>query len=97
MIQHILEYALFDFAKKWIPQLLRDNNWEVPEAGELNRWNVVLGRYAANLPKDALHPRSRLGFAELKELLCRLHHVRHAAVHRLRGPFQGVMAAITEA
>jgi hypothetical protein len=36
--QQLLEEACFYFAKKWLPGLLQQKRWDVPEKGELHEW-----------------------------------------------------------
>ncbi|RDL36161.1 uncharacterized protein BP5553_06773 [Venustampulla echinocandica] len=78
-IQKLLEETCFHFAEKWIPDLLRKQGWDTPEAGELNHWWGALKH--SQVPRHAVNFQSS---DEVEYLIVRLHQVRHAAVHRLR-------------
>ena len=80
-VQIWLEGACFDFAERWLPELLRDNAWEVPEEVELTQWTKIFRKNASKLPTAATEESSG---KHLKSALCATHKLRHAAVHRLR-------------
>jgi hypothetical protein len=42
MMQRVLEEACFDFASRWTPCLVQENNWTCPEAVGLSTWKRVL-------------------------------------------------------
>lgn len=76
MVQRILEEACYDLAARWIPQKLRENRWDCPEAVELSTWRTVL---PTALPPNAIrqHPTYILSRA-----LADAVQIRNAAVHR---------------
>jgi len=79
-IQKLLEEALFDFAEKWLPHILRDMNWETAEQGELNKWwNFIKN---CKVPSVAV----KFGGVDVEALFRRVSQIRHAAVHRLPTP-----------
>jgi hypothetical protein len=84
-LQKVLEDALWHFAKHWIPDLLLQNKWHIPEAGELNLWwGSLSGR---QLPKhaldlNALDLNAQLQVRHLEALFMRINKIRHTAVHR---------------
>ncbi|KAH8759584.1 hypothetical protein F5882DRAFT_337367 [Hyaloscypha sp. PMI_1271] len=76
MMQRIIEEACFDLASRWIPQKLRDNRWDCPEAVELSTWRDIL---PAALPPNAIVP--NLSYS-LERALVDAVRIRNAAVHR---------------
>jgi hypothetical protein len=76
MMQRIIEEACFDLASRWIPQKLRDNRWDCPEAVELSTWRDTL---PAALPPNAIVP--NLSYS-LERALVDAVRIRNAAVHR---------------
>jgi hypothetical protein len=79
-LQKVLEDALWHFSKHWIPEVLLQNRWHIPEAGELNLWwDSLAGRH---LPQHALDLSIQFGMPHLEALFVRINEIRHAAVHR---------------
>jgi hypothetical protein len=76
MMQRIIEEACFDLASRWIPQKLRDNRWDCPEAVELSTWRDTL---PAALPPNAIVPHLS---CSLERALADAVQIRNAAVHR---------------
>jgi hypothetical protein len=72
----MLEEACYDLASRWIPQKLRDNRWDCPEAVELSTWRDLL---PTALPPEAIvrHPSY-----SLERALADCVHIRNAAIHR---------------
>lgn len=75
-LQRTLEESCFYFAKKWLPAVLKKNNWLSPEAGELNLYCIAFGK--CHVPSTAVD-NSR---GPLMETFNRVKQVRHSAVHR---------------
>jgi hypothetical protein len=76
MMQRILEEACYDLASRWIPQKLRDNRWDCPEAVELSTWRDLL---PTTLPPNAIVPSPSY---PLERALVDAVQIRNAAVHR---------------
>ena len=76
MMQRIIEEACYDLASRWIPQKLRDNRWDCPEAVEISTWRDVL---PAALPPNAIVPHPTY---TLERALVDSVQIRNAAVHR---------------
>lgn len=76
MMQRIIEEACFDLASRWIPQTLRENRWDCPEAVELSTWRDLLPEA---LPPNAIVPHPSY---TLDRALADAVHIRNAAVHR---------------
>jgi hypothetical protein len=76
MIQRIIEEACYDLASRWIPQKLRENRWDCPEAVELSTWRDLL---PTALPPNAIVP---LPTFSLETALGDAVQIRNAAVHR---------------
>lgn len=71
----MLEYACFDFAQRNHPDILERNEWDCPEAAELDVW-------VKKLPELSLGSTVTGGLK--KKLIRSMCDVRHAAVHRHR-------------
>jgi hypothetical protein len=90
--QRILEQVCFDFAMKWMPNLLKEKGWDTPEAVELNMWGYLLSK--CDLPANAVDS----GIAELTEdLFLRINQIRHSAVHRLPTSTMGIKEMVEDA
>jgi hypothetical protein len=76
MMQKIFEEACYDLAFRWIPQKLRDNRWDCPEAVELSTWRDLL---PTTLPPNAIFPSPNY---PLGRALADAVQIRNAAVHR---------------
>jgi hypothetical protein len=76
MMQSIIEEACYDLASRWIPQKLKDNRWDCPEAVELSTWRDFL---PTALPPSAITPHPS-NF--LEKALADSVQIRNAAVHR---------------
>lgn len=76
MMQRILEEACYDFASRWIPNILNEKNWTCSEAVELSTWRKVL--------PPALSPNAIVPFKNysLEEALADAVRIRNSAVHR---------------
>ncbi|RDW72148.1 hypothetical protein BP5796_08182 [Coleophoma crateriformis] len=76
IIQRILEEGCFDFATKWIPDILAGNRWTCSEAVELSSWRKTL---PTSVPSHALVTvRNR----SLETTLADAVRIRNAAAHR---------------
>lgn len=78
--QRLLEECCFEFATKWLPNVLKERKWDCAEAVELNRWVRVLLKYSGSLPQHAFNNDGNL---PLKTILLPINALRHSAVHRL--------------
>lgn len=78
--QRALEESCFEFAQKWLPQVLDSRGWDCAAAAELTKWSQILNQYSSKIPS---HATSQVGELTLSELLVATHKLRHAAVHRL--------------
>lgn len=76
MMQSIIEEACYDLASRWIPQKLKDNRWDCPEAVELSTWRDFL---PTALPPSAITPHPS---NSLEKALADSVQIRNAAVHR---------------
>ena len=86
-LQRLLEHCCFDFATRWLPDVLRAKNWECAEAVELNQWDVILPQRFDEIGAEA----TNLDSAEsLTVALRATHPLRHAAVHRLATSVKGI-------
>ncbi|KAH6966209.1 hypothetical protein EDB82DRAFT_561984 [Fusarium venenatum] len=80
-IQTLLEHACFTYAEKHLPQLLDENDWDCPEAGELNVWMHHLAIHGLELHYLA---RDRGITERLSSVMHSVENIRHDAVHRNR-------------
>jgi hypothetical protein len=78
-VQRILEESCFDFAKRWLPSLVKENGWDCAAAVELTEWTRILAERSGKLPSHAFAQ----GSIPLNEILFSTHTLRHSAVHRL--------------
>jgi hypothetical protein len=76
MMQRILEEACYDFASRWMPNILNQNNWTCSEAVELSTWKKVL---PPAIPPNAIVPVKNYS---LEDALADAVRVRNSAVHR---------------
>lgn len=77
--QQVLEECCFDFAKKWLPDLVKERGWDCAAAVELTRWTKILKKKLPNFhPFQALRP----GSPSLQDLMVSAAQLRHTAVHR---------------
>ncbi|KAI1848975.1 hypothetical protein JX265_001306 [Neoarthrinium moseri] len=84
--QRLLEESCFDFAQRWIPQLLEDKKCEAPCAIELTEWVRLLAHRVGKLPQGAIDQ----GELRAKEILFATSNLRHSAVHRLSTSARGI-------
>lgn len=79
---NILEYAIFDFVKAWIPDLLVSNDWISARGVELNCW----GRWIENatIPPIAFAFGRYENIYTFISLINNLKEMRHCYVHRKR-------------
>jgi hypothetical protein len=85
--QRILEECCFEFAVKWAPDVLARNQWDCPEAVELNKITAALIDVCQQLPDGAVFPSLSV---PLKQILRGTDDIRHSAVHRIRQTAQAV-------
>jgi hypothetical protein len=76
MMQRILEEACYNFASRWVPSLLNENNWACSEAVELSTWRKVL---PPALSPNAIVPVKNYS---LDGALADAVRIRNSAVHR---------------
>jgi type I site-specific restriction endonuclease len=76
MMQRILEEACYDFASRWMRNILNENNWTCSEAVELSMWRKVL--------PPALSPNVIVPVKDysLEDALTDAVRIRNSAVHR---------------
>jgi len=80
-IQDLVEQALFYYAERWMPELLRKKNWTCPEDVELSLWWEHI-RHHPIPTNSTFFPEN----TNVEKPFLRLSHVRHHAVHRVRTP-----------
>lgn len=84
--QHFLEEACFEFARNYLPSILRGNEWDCAEAVELNLFVKELGgcrQELAPIMKATME-------LSTGKLLTSIADIRHAAVHRHRLSASGI-------
>lgn len=91
--QQTLEECCFDFAKRYLPEVLAGQGWDDPTAIELTKWVKVIGKSEGVLPVDALD----LGGTTLKQVFIKTHKIRHTAVHRVPTTARGVSQLLQHA
>lgn len=86
-VQLLLEECCFEFAKQWIPDVLKAEKCDCAVAFELSKWTAVIQQYA---PKEALNQKGK----EVASPLSSVNKLRHAAVHREKLPVSEVQKLI---
>ena len=86
-VQRLLEQCCYEWARRWIPDLLEERKWTCSEAVELSQWAKVLPR---RLDKTNDEATSLESADSLKSALVATHQLRHAAVHRLPTSAKGI-------
>jgi hypothetical protein len=76
MIERILEEACYEFATRWIPQMLAEKGWNCPEIVELSTWKTFL---PTAIPPQAI---AHVAGYSLEAALLDAVRIRNAAVHR---------------
>ena len=86
-VQRLLEECCYEWARRWIPDLLEERKWTCSEAVELSQWAKVLPRRFDKTNDQATSLESG---DSLKSALVATHQLRHAAVHRLPTSAKGI-------
>ncbi|EPE31999.1 Ran BP2/NZF zinc finger-like protein [Glarea lozoyensis ATCC 20868] len=76
MMERILEEACFEFAKRWIPKILYEQNYTCYEAVELAQWRRLL---PTHIPRHALQ---HVPDYNLQKALADAVRIRNSAQHR---------------
>ncbi|KAJ5041332.1 uncharacterized protein L3040_005877 [Drepanopeziza brunnea f. sp. 'multigermtubi'] len=76
MIEWMLEESCYEFASRWIPEILCAKGWDCAEAVELSTWKCLL---PTALPPNATRPLSN---NTLEKALADAVRIRNSAVHR---------------
>lgn len=76
MIERMLEESCYEFASRWVPELLHAKGWDCAEAVELATWKTFL---PTALPHNAIRPLSNY---TLEAALGDAVRIRNSAVHR---------------
>jgi len=79
--QTLLEQACFYYAQRWMPHVLKQKKWKVPQDGELSEWWRAVQREKIPASSTAFPPD-----LNVEAPFVRLSQLRHAAVHRVETP-----------
>ncbi|KAI1742121.1 hypothetical protein F4680DRAFT_40887 [Xylaria scruposa] len=77
-VQSILEDICFDYAERVMPEVLKKNKWDCPEAAELNLWSAEFLLRQNDFPDRVEEVRK-----PLTSLFRSVADIRHTAVHRI--------------
>ncbi|KAI0191402.1 hypothetical protein EV127DRAFT_363792 [Xylaria flabelliformis] len=77
-VQSILEEVCFDYAERFMPEILKKNRWDCSEAAELNLWSAEFLQRQNEFSDRAEDVRK-----PLNSLLRSVADIRHTAVHRI--------------
>ncbi|KAI0857958.1 hypothetical protein F4860DRAFT_487720 [Xylaria cubensis] len=77
-VQSILEEVCFDYAERFMPEILKKNRWDCSEAAELNLWSAEFLQRQNEFSDRAEDVRK-----PLTSLLRSVADIRHTAVHRI--------------
>ncbi|KZL68385.1 ubiquinol-cytochrome-c reductase cytochrome c1, partial [Colletotrichum incanum] len=80
--QKVLEECCFEFASRWIPDVVQQKGWDCASAVELTKWAKTFDKQMTKLPSDAIATTS----SSITDVLYPTHELRHTAVHRLPTP-----------
>ena len=87
LVQKQLEECCYEFARRWMPDLLVEKDWSCAVAVELNRWAYTLPQRFDAIPEEATSaPTAQILRDTFEATSC----IRHAAVHRLRTNAKGM-------
>ena len=78
-VQGWLEEAIFEFFRKWLPEVLEAKDIDVPEKVELTDWADIIGKELKALPKAAT---DRIPGTSLMQELRATYQLRNAALKR---------------
>ena len=78
-LQRLLEDCCYQFATRWIPEVLTEKGWDCAAAVELSQWAKVLPRNFESIPKDAIYAQDE---PALRNTLLATVPIRNVAVHR---------------
>lgn len=85
-VQTVLEACCFDFAKQWLPGLVREHRWDCAAAVELNRWTQFLDeRTLSGLKLD-----TGIDGPALRAVLVEIRNLRDVAVYRVPTTARGI-------
>lgn len=95
-IQRLLEECCYEFTSRWMPDLIKQRQWDCPEAIELNKWTRIVVKRVGKLPS---HCFGNWGgqTAMLTNILISINKLRHSAVHRLRTTAKSISEMIRSA
>lgn len=74
------EECCFEFASKWLSQVLDSRGWDCAAEVESTKWLPVVRQHSSKIPADAI---TLVDDSTLIQILPATHRLRHAAVHRL--------------
>lgn len=77
--QTILEECCFDFAVRWLPDVLENNGWKLACAVELTQWETIVHGRCGQLPPEALGVATG---AKVRRIFAAVRPLRNTAVHR---------------
>ncbi|GJC79767.1 hypothetical protein ColLi_02605 [Colletotrichum liriopes] len=80
--QKVLEECCFDFANRWIPEVVQQKGWDCASAVELTKWAKTFDKQVTKSLSHAIATTS----PSITEALYPTHELRHTAVHRLLTP-----------
>ena len=87
-VQRVLEECCFDFAKKWLPEVVQHRKWHCPMAVELIKWASIIRKHAREIPASAMA--KNMSVSSLVATLVKAHPIRHTAVHRVFMSVKGI-------
>ena len=86
-VQRLLDECCYNWARRWLPEMLEEKKWTCSEAVELGQWATILPRRLGKINGEATSLESA---DSLKSALVATHQLRHAAVHRLPTSARGI-------
>lgn len=87
-VQSLLEECCLEFGNAWVPDLMKSQNWDEPEAIELTQWTKGFSKHSKVVPSSAT---KKIASKSLSEVLFGVSNLRHSAVHRLPTSANGVV------
>jgi uncharacterized protein (DUF305 family) len=91
-VQKLTEECVFDFAKKWMPDLMTNMSWTTPLQVEISMWRDTIKE--GMFPPHAI---DKTAGTPLHSLLIQATHLRNAAVHRRQADVENIQRMLLSA
>lgn len=83
-VQRLLEECCYNFTRQWLPNIVKQRQFDSAVAVELNRWAFIIQKNMSHVPKEAFNLKIRNSTSILQSAV----KLRHIAVHRHNLPIR---------